>query len=99
MIGLTGTAGQVKAASKAYRTYYKVHDKDDEEFYLVDHSTMTYLMLPEHGFVEFFRRDEMQIPLQRKLPVLFRDRKAAFSSECLAYACPYMLHEPIIFIK
>ena len=58
MIGLTGTAEQVKAASKAYRTYYKIHDNEDEDFYLVDHSTMTYLMLPEHGFVEFFRRDE-----------------------------------------
>jgi len=58
MIGLTGTAEQVKAVSKAYRTYYKLHDKEDKDFYLVDHSTMTYLMLPEHGFVEFFRRDE-----------------------------------------
>ena len=58
MIGLTGTAEQVKAASKAYRTYYKIHDNEDKDFYLVDHSTMTYLMLPEHGFVEFFRRDE-----------------------------------------
>ena len=66
MIGLTGTAEQVKAASKAYRTYYKVHDKDDEEFYLVDHSTMTYLMLPEHGFVEFFRRDESANSLAEK---------------------------------
>ena len=66
MIGLTGTVGQVKAASKAYRTYYKVQDKEDEEFYLVDHSTMTYLMLPEHGFVEFFRRDENANTLAEK---------------------------------
>ena len=56
MIGLTGSAEQVKAASRAYRTYYKAHD-DDDEYYLVDHSTMTYLVLPEHGVVEFFRRD------------------------------------------
>ena len=56
MIGLTGTADQVKAASRAYRTYYKAHDGDDE-YYLVDHSTMTFLVLPEHGVVEFFRRD------------------------------------------
>lgn len=56
MIGLTGSEEQVAAASKAYRTYYKAHDKSDE-FYLVDHSTFTYLVLPEHGFVEFFRRD------------------------------------------
>ena len=66
MIGLTGTAEQVKAASKAYRTYYKVHDKEDKDFYLVDHSTMTYLMLPEHGFVEFFRRDESANTLAEK---------------------------------
>ena len=58
MIGLTGTQEQVKAASKAYRTYYKSHDSEGEEFYLVDHSTMTYLVLPKHGFVEFFKRDQ-----------------------------------------
>lgn len=56
MIGLTGSPEQVAAASKAYRTYYKAHDTSDE-FYLVDHSTFTYLVMPEVGFVEFFRRD------------------------------------------
>ncbi|KIC49769.1 SCO family protein [Tateyamaria sp. ANG-S1] len=56
MIGLTGSLEQTDAASKTYRTYYKAHDKSDE-FYLVDHSTFTYLVMPEHGFVEFFRRD------------------------------------------
>ncbi len=59
MLGLTGSETQVKAASKAYRTFYQSHKEDsgDDEFYLVDHSTFTYLMLPEYGFVEFFRRD------------------------------------------
>ncbi|WP_425039993.1 SCO family protein [Primorskyibacter sp. S187A] len=56
MIGLTGTEEQVAAASKAYRTYYKVQPSDDE-YYLVDHSTFTYFVTPEHGFLEFFRRD------------------------------------------
>ncbi len=56
MIGLTGTPEQVKAASQAYRTYYKAHDSGDE-FYLVDHSTFSYLVLPNEGFVEFFRRE------------------------------------------
>lgn len=56
MVGLTGTPEQVKAASKAYKTYYKAHSAEDE-YYLVDHSTFTYLVLPDHGFVEFFRRD------------------------------------------
>ena len=56
MVGLTGTEEQVKAASTAYRTYYNRHN-DDPEYYIVDHSTQTYLMLPEHGFVEFFNRN------------------------------------------
>ncbi len=56
MIGLTGSEDQVRAASLAYRTYYNRQD-GDEEFYLVDHSTFSYLVLPDHGFVEFFRRE------------------------------------------
>ena len=56
MIGLTGSEEQVKAASQAYRTYYRAQDSDDE-YYLVDHSTFSYLVLPEYGFVDFFRRE------------------------------------------
>ena len=56
MLGLTGTPEQVKAASQAYRTYYRKQEGDDE-YYLVDHSTYTYLVLPKYGFVEFFTRD------------------------------------------
>lgn len=58
MLGLTGSPEQVKAASKAYRTYYKKQESDDPEYYLVDHSTFSYLMLPGHGFAEFFKRDQ-----------------------------------------
>lgn len=57
MIGLTGSLDQVTAASKAYKTYFKKNE-GDEDYYLVDHSTFSYLVLPEVGFVEFFRRDE-----------------------------------------
>lgn len=58
MIGLTGTPEQIKAASLAYKTYYKKQEGGDPEFYLMDHSTFTYLVLPETGFVDFFRRDD-----------------------------------------
>ncbi len=57
MIGLTGSPEQVKAASQAYKTYYRKQDGDDE-YYLVDHSTFTYLVLPGTGFVEFFKRGD-----------------------------------------
>lgn len=54
MVGLTGTADQVKAASQAYKTYYRKNG--DGEDYLMDHSTFSYLMGPD-GLWEFFRRD------------------------------------------
>ena len=57
MIGLTGTDAQVKAASQAYKTYFKKQDSGDE-FYLMDHSTFSYLVLPGKGFVEFYKRDD-----------------------------------------
>ena len=56
MIGLTGSPEQVKAASQAYRTYYRAQESEDD-YYLVDHSTFSYLVLPGHGFVEYFRRE------------------------------------------
>lgn len=57
MIGLTGTEEQVEVAKKAYKAYARKQD-GDPEFYLMDHSTFTYLMLPKIGFVDFFRREE-----------------------------------------
>lgn len=56
LIALTGTDDQVKTASQAYKTYYRRQPSEDE-FYLMDHSTFTYLMLPGTGFVDFFRRE------------------------------------------
>lgn len=57
MIGLTGTEEQIKAASLAYKTYYKKQETGDQ-YYLMDHSTFTYLMLPKTGFADFFGRDD-----------------------------------------
>ena len=56
MIGLTGSDEQVRAASLAYRTFFARHDAEDE-FYLVDHSTFSYFVLPGHGTVEVFRHE------------------------------------------
>ncbi|OYW62333.1 MAG: SCO family protein [Rhodobacterales bacterium 32-66-7] len=56
LIALTGSEDQVSAASLAYKTFYNRQDSGDD-FYLVDHTTFTYLMLPGVGFVDFFRRD------------------------------------------
>lgn len=56
MIGLTGSEEQIKAASLAYKTYYQKQE-GDPDYYLMDHSTFSYLMLPNVGLVDFFDRD------------------------------------------
>lgn len=56
MVGLSGSPAQVEEAARAYRVYARKQDGDDS-YYLVDHSTFTYLVLPGHGVVEFFRRE------------------------------------------
>jgi protein SCO1/2 len=68
MIGLTGSPEQVKAASQAYKTYFRKNGEGED--YLMDHSTFTYLVLPETGFAEFFRRDDT--------PEAMADRVACF---------------------
>ena len=56
LVALTGSDEQVRVASQAYKAFYQKQDTGDE-FYLMDHSTFTYLVLPGKGFVDFFRRD------------------------------------------
>lgn len=56
MIGLTGSREQTSAAAKAYKVYHRKQDSEDE-YYLVDHTTFTYLMFPDSGFADFFKRD------------------------------------------
>ena len=67
MIGLTGTPEQIKAVAQLYRAYYKRQPSEDQDYYLVDHSTFSYLVLPEHGFVEFVRREEEPEAVANKL--------------------------------
>lgn len=56
MISLTGAPDEIDTVSKLWKNYYKVND-DGTDYYLVDHATNTFLVLPEDGTVEFFRRD------------------------------------------
>lgn len=56
IIALTGTDQQVKDVAKAYRVYYAKAkpSKEDPEDYLVDHTSITYLIGPDGDFVEHF---------------------------------------------
>jgi protein SCO1/2 len=56
LLGLTGSPEAVDAAAKAYKVYYGKAG-DDPEFYLMDHTTFSYLMAPGVGFLEVYRSD------------------------------------------
>ena len=57
MIGLTGTIEQVAKVARLFKVYYRKQPSDDLDYYLMDHSNFTYLMMPEIGFVDFLRSD------------------------------------------
>lgn len=55
LVGLTGTTKSVGQAAKAYRAVFaKVPNKEGDD-YLMDHSTLTYLMGPDGKFLSYFR--------------------------------------------
>ena len=51
--GLTGTADQVATAAKAFRTYYRKTVLTDGD-YVLDHSTVTFLMAPDGRYLAHF---------------------------------------------
>ena len=54
-LGLTGTPEQVAAMAKAYRVFYARQDnKDDPANYLMDHTSIIYLMGPDGRFLKHF---------------------------------------------
>lgn len=56
LLGLTGSIEQVKAATAAFKGYFKIPDNAGAN-YEVDHTTLTYLVLPKTGFADFFPRE------------------------------------------
>ncbi len=54
LIGLTGTIEQTKAAAKAYRIYYAKSERDDSSDYLMDHTSLLYLMAPNGEYLKHF---------------------------------------------
>lgn len=54
MIGLTGTPEQVAAAAKAYRVYYRKAEVEGSSDYLMDHSSIVYLMGRDGKFLTHF---------------------------------------------
>ena len=56
LVGLTGTRRRDRRGGQGLQGVLP-QGGDDPDYYLMDHSTFTYLMAPETGFLEFFRSD------------------------------------------
>ncbi len=55
VIGLTGTQKQVEAITSAYRVFFERRDNPkDPANYLMDHSSIVYLMGPDGRFIKHF---------------------------------------------
>lgn len=54
MVGLTGSEEDVAGAAKAYRIFYQKVTQEDATEYLMDHSSIIYLMAPDGSYLAHF---------------------------------------------
>ena len=70
-VGLTGTPEQVAGAARSFRIYYRKAAPDEEGDYLVDHSSILFLMDGEGRYVTHFSHrataDDMAAALKKLL--------------------------------
>ena len=51
---LTGTLDQIRRVARLYRVYYKKSDASEAENYLMDHSSIMYVLSPEGEYINHF---------------------------------------------
>jgi cytochrome oxidase Cu insertion factor (SCO1/SenC/PrrC family) len=71
LTGLTGSVEQVTQAAKAYKVYFRLNPPDKDGGYLVDHTSIIYLMDKSGRFVRHFthtsKPDEIAAALRKVL--------------------------------
>jgi protein SCO1 len=67
LIGLTGSSAQVDSAKKAYRVYAAKREEPGVAEYLVDHTSITYLMGPDGGYIAHFASSTTPAEVAAKL--------------------------------
>ena len=58
MIGLTGSPETLAEVAGAFHSFYQIHEPDFDGYYLIDHSTYSYILMPELGVVEVIERSD-----------------------------------------
>ncbi len=54
MVGLTGSADDIRTAARAYRVFYQKTPPENSGDYLIDHSSITFLMGPDGDYLQHF---------------------------------------------
>ena len=77
IVGLTGTAEEIKGAAKSYRVYYKKEDSSGGSgfSYAMSHSTFIYLMSPTGKYVTHFNYGITSEELTSKLRSIIPEQK------------------------
>ncbi len=69
LMGLTGTAEQVAKAAKAYRVFFRKVTPEGSADYLMDHTSLVYVMGPDGKYVAHFSHET---PVEKIVEILRR---------------------------
>ncbi len=60
IIGLTGSKSQVERVIRDYRIFVRINGSKDDDNYLVDHSSLFFLIDQEDNYISHFRPDDFK---------------------------------------
>jgi cytochrome oxidase Cu insertion factor (SCO1/SenC/PrrC family) len=76
-VGLTGSDADIAAAAKGYRVYYKKAEGTDDNTYLMDHTSLLYLMGPDGKLAALFRTGASPDDIAAGIKAAFEKTNAA----------------------
>ncbi|NWR82230.1 SCO2 protein, partial [Centropus unirufus] len=67
ILGLTGSAREVREAGKAFRVYASAGPRDEDGDYIVDHSVLLYLLAPDGVLQDYYGRGKSEEEVARSV--------------------------------